>query len=134
MSFESLGLSPAVCAPLARLGYTTPTPVQLKSIPIVLTGRDLLARAQTGTGKTAAFGLPTIQRLATRGATTANAFETWRAVAHQIGLTGAIRREAGGLALSVHAAEFNDLSPFRLAPFTKVNLASTQVDDLATFT
>ena len=67
MSFESLGLSPAVCAPLARLGYTTPTPVQLKSIPIVLTGRDLLARAQTGTGKTAAFGLPMIDRLSVKG-------------------------------------------------------------------
>ena len=66
MPFVSLGLSPSLCNPLARLGYTTPTPVQLKSIPIVLTGRDLLARAQTGTGKTAAFGLPMIDRLLVR--------------------------------------------------------------------
>ena len=67
MPFVSLGLSPSLCNPLAKLGYTTPTPVQLKSIPIVLTGRDLLARAQTGTGKTAAFGLPMIDRLMIRG-------------------------------------------------------------------
>jgi ATP-dependent RNA helicase RhlE len=67
MPFVSLGLSPTVSNPLARLGYHTPTPVQLKSIPIVLTGKDLLARAQTGTGKTAAFGLPMIDRLLVRG-------------------------------------------------------------------
>ena len=67
MPFASLGLSPSLSNPLARLGYTTPTPVQLKSIPIVLTGSDLLAKAQTGTGKTAAFGLPMIDRLLVRG-------------------------------------------------------------------
>jgi superfamily II DNA/RNA helicase len=44
MPFASLGLSPSLSNPLARLGYTTPTPVQLKSIPIVLTGKDLLAQ------------------------------------------------------------------------------------------
>jgi len=67
MPFASLGLSPSLSNPLAKLGYTTPTPVQLKSIPIVLTGADLLAKAQTGTGKTAAFGLPMIDRLLVRG-------------------------------------------------------------------
>jgi ATP-dependent RNA helicase RhlE len=67
MPFASLGLSPSLSNPLARLGYTTPTPVQTKSIPIVLTGRDLLAKAQTGTGKTAAFGLPMIDRLLVKG-------------------------------------------------------------------
>jgi ATP-dependent RNA helicase RhlE len=67
MLFAALGLSPSLSTPLARLGYTTPTPVQVKSIPIVLTGKDLLARAQTGTGKTAAFGLPMIDRLLVRG-------------------------------------------------------------------
>jgi len=66
--FSQLGLSPTTCASLARLGYTIPTPIQTKAIPVVLTGVDLLARAQTGTGKTAAFGLPMIQRLTTQGA------------------------------------------------------------------
>ena len=67
MPFVSLGLSPSLCQPLAKLGYATPTPVQVQSIPVVLTGRDLLAKAQTGTGKTAAFGLPMIDRLLVRG-------------------------------------------------------------------
>ena len=66
--FSQLGLSPTTCASLARLGYTIPTPIQTKAIPVVLTGVDLLARAQTGTGKTAAFGLPMIQRLTAQGA------------------------------------------------------------------
>ncbi len=61
--FSKLGLSGTACASLARLGYETPTPIQTKAIPLVLTGVDLLARAQTGTGKTAAFGLPMIDRL-----------------------------------------------------------------------
>jgi len=64
MSFSELGLAPALCTPLGGRGYTEPTPVQAASIPLILTGGDLLARAQTGTGKTAAFGLPMIQRLA----------------------------------------------------------------------
>src|SRR5215813_12177623 len=63
MSFSKLGLTPSLCLPLARLGYEQPTPIQAQAIPAVLTGTDLLARAQTGTGKTAAFGLPMIERI-----------------------------------------------------------------------
>ena len=66
MPFSKLGLTPSLCTPLAKMGYTQPTPVQAASIPIILTGADLLARAQTGTGKTAAFALPMIQRLLLR--------------------------------------------------------------------
>ena len=66
MPFTKLGLTPSLCTPLAKMGYTQPTPVQSASIPIILTGADLLARAQTGTGKTAAFALPMIERLLLR--------------------------------------------------------------------
>jgi len=66
MSFSELGLTPSLLLPLARLGYDEPTPIQTLAIPAVLTGTDLLARAQTGTGKTAAFGLPMIERLMSR--------------------------------------------------------------------
>jgi ATP-dependent RNA helicase RhlE len=67
--FSQLGLGPAVCTSVARLGFNTPTPIQTEAIPHVLSGVDLLARAQTGTGKTAAFGLPMVERLAVRGGT-----------------------------------------------------------------
>jgi ATP-dependent RNA helicase RhlE len=66
MSFSKLGLTASLCLPLTRLGYEQPTPIQARAIPAVLTGTDLLARAQTGTGKTAAFGLPMIERLVAR--------------------------------------------------------------------
>jgi ATP-dependent RNA helicase RhlE len=70
MSFSKLGLAPSLCAPLAGRGYHQPTPVQSASIPIVLAGGDVVTRAQTGTGKTAAFGLPVIDRLFVRRAGT----------------------------------------------------------------
>src|SRR3546814_1204263 len=63
MTFETLGLSPALLRALSENGYTTPTPIQLEAIPLALAGHDLLGGAQTGTGKTAAFGLPLLQRL-----------------------------------------------------------------------
>jgi superfamily II DNA/RNA helicase len=64
MSFESLGLSAPVLQAVTEKGYTTPTPIQEKAIPIVLMGRDVLGCAQTGTGKTASFVLPMIDILA----------------------------------------------------------------------
>ncbi len=63
MSFDQLGLAPEFLRAVADQGYTEPTPVQAEAIPIVLAGRDLMAGAQTGTGKTAAFVLPMLQRL-----------------------------------------------------------------------
>lgn len=61
MSFANLGLIPTILDALREEGYTKPTPIQEKSIPLVLAGKDLLGVAQTGTGKTAAFSLPIIQ-------------------------------------------------------------------------
>jgi ATP-dependent RNA helicase RhlE len=63
-NFASLGLSEPLLRALAAENYTQPTPIQLRAIPALLAGRDLLGIAQTGTGKTAAFGLPLLQRLA----------------------------------------------------------------------
>jgi len=63
MSFADLGLAPSLVRALHECGYTAPTPIQAQAIPAVLAGRDLLAAAQTGTGKTAGFTLPILQRL-----------------------------------------------------------------------
>ena len=63
MSFDQLGLSADLLRAVQELGYVTPTPIQERAIPAVHDGRDLLAAAQTGTGKTAAFALPLLQRL-----------------------------------------------------------------------
>ena len=65
MSFATLGLSDAIVRAVTEQGYTTPTPIQAQAIPAVLGGGDLLAGAQTGTGKTAGFTLPLLQRLST---------------------------------------------------------------------
>lgn len=67
MTFETLGLSQPVLQALVLKEYTTPTPIQEQSIPLILSGRDLLGIAQTGTGKTAAFVLPSIDRLNASG-------------------------------------------------------------------
>jgi ATP-dependent RNA helicase RhlE len=68
-AFEQLGLIAPLLAAVAELGYETPTPVQSQAIPLVLAGRDLMAGAQTGTGKTAAFALPILQRFAPQAST-----------------------------------------------------------------
>jgi ATP-dependent RNA helicase RhlE len=62
-SFEELGLRPEILRAVAESGYTTPTPIQSQAIPVVLAGRDVMGGAQTGTGKTAGFGLPILHKL-----------------------------------------------------------------------
>ncbi len=63
MSFETFNLDPSIMAGVQTLGYVTPTPIQFKAIPPIMQGRDVIGLAQTGTGKTAAFVLPVLQRL-----------------------------------------------------------------------
>ena len=63
VTFETLGLAPQLLKALTESGYTTPTPIQAQAIPVALNGGDLMAGAQTGTGKTAAFALPLLQKL-----------------------------------------------------------------------
>ncbi|HEX9183673.1 MAG TPA: DEAD/DEAH box helicase [Burkholderiales bacterium] len=71
-SFDQLGLIPPLAQAVRELGYAQPTPVQEQAVPLVLAGRDLMAGAQTGTGKTAAFALPILQRLAPLASTSAS--------------------------------------------------------------
>lgn len=68
MSFSNLGLSDKIVRAVTARGYTEPTPIQLQAIPAILSGKDLLAGAQTGTGKTAGFTLPILQRLSAKSA------------------------------------------------------------------
>src|SRR3982750_3243957 len=62
-SFADLGLHPLVLSAVEKAGYTTPTPIQRDAIPVLRRGRDIMGLAQTGTGKTAAFTLPLVDRL-----------------------------------------------------------------------
>src|SRR5258708_15726349 len=65
--FADLTLAPAICQALTGLGYEEPTPIQRAAIPPLLAGRDLVGQAATGTGKTAAFALPVLQRILGQG-------------------------------------------------------------------
>ncbi|HET7711530.1 MAG TPA: DEAD/DEAH box helicase, partial [Thermoanaerobaculia bacterium] len=67
MPFSLLGLSPKITKAIRESGYTEPTPIQTKAIPVVLRGRDVIGIAQTGTGKTAAFVLPILEQLTSHG-------------------------------------------------------------------
>ena len=61
--FEQFGLSAELVKAVKEVGYETPSPIQLKTIPILLSGKDIVGQAQTGTGKTAAFALPALDKL-----------------------------------------------------------------------
>ncbi len=107
MSFDSLGLIDPLVRTLDALGYSTPTPVQAQAIPAVLAGRDMMAAAQTGTGKTAGFALPLLQRLTLQGQVGANAVRVLvlvptRELAEQV--HESFRAYGAGLPLRTHVA------------------------------
>jgi ATP-dependent RNA helicase RhlE len=83
-AFSRLGLSPEIAVAVHDKGYTEPTPIQAQAIPVVLSGRDLIGSAQTGTGKTAAFALPILQRLGDHGRLRCLVLEPTRELALQV--------------------------------------------------
>src|SRR5437588_12480986 len=101
--FGSLGLTRQLVSAITSLGYEEPTAVQREAIPLLIDGRDVLAQAATGTGKTAAFALPMIQRLASspaeRGATRGLVLVPTRELAMQV--AEAIHKYAKGTDVSV---------------------------------
>ncbi len=84
MGFDTLGLSEAVLQAVRESGYENPTPIQAQAIPLVLDGRDVIGASQTGTGKTAAFALPTLSRIKPIGKPQVLVLEPTRELAHQV--------------------------------------------------
>ena len=84
MSFQDFGLLDSVVQGVQAMGYSEPTPIQLRAIPAILNGRDVMGSAQTGTGKTAAFGLPILTMLEKHGAMRVLILEPTRELAAQV--------------------------------------------------
>ena len=84
VSFNNFGLSPEVVRGTQAMGFAEPTPIQLRAFPIILSGKDLVGTAQTGTGKTAAFALPILTLLAEHGAFRCLVLEPTRELAAQV--------------------------------------------------
>ena len=84
MGFDTLGLSEAVLEAVAESGYDNPTPIQAQAIPLILEGRDVIGASQTGTGKTAAFALPSLSKLQPVGKPQILVLEPTRELAHQV--------------------------------------------------
>jgi ATP-dependent RNA helicase DeaD len=103
VDFAALGLDPTIVTAAAALGYEEPTPIQREAIPILLEGRDVLGQAATGTGKTAAFALPMLQRInedgGKKGRTSGLVLVPTRELAMQV--AEAVHKYAKGLGLSV---------------------------------
>lgn len=84
MGFDTLGLSAPVLEAVLETGYTNPTPIQAQAIPVILQGRDVIGASQTGTGKTAAFALPSLSKIEKIGKPQILVLEPTRELAHQV--------------------------------------------------
>jgi ATP-dependent RNA helicase RhlE len=84
MGFDTLGLSAPVLAAVTESGYENPTPIQAQAIPLILQGKDVIGASQTGTGKTAAFALPSLSKLTPMGKPQILVLEPTRELAHQV--------------------------------------------------
>src|SRR5246127_1559481 len=84
MSFNNFGRSPEVVRGAQAMGFTEPTPIQLRAFPIILAGKDLIGTAQTGTGKTAAFALPILKPFGHHGKVRCLVLEPTRELATQV--------------------------------------------------
>ncbi|MDB4374191.1 DEAD/DEAH box helicase, partial [Akkermansiaceae bacterium] len=84
MHFDELGLSAPVLQAVTESGYENPTPIQAQAIPKILEGKDLIGASQTGTGKTAAFALPSLCNIEAGGGTQILVLEPTRELAHQV--------------------------------------------------
>lgn len=84
MSFTDLGLSEAVLSAVTESGYETPTPIQAKAVPLIMEGKDVIGASQTGTGKTAAFALPSLSKIKPLGKPQILVLEPTRELAHQV--------------------------------------------------
>ena len=84
MGFDTLGLSAPVLEAVRESGYDHPTPIQAQAIPLILEGKDVIGASQTGTGKTAAFALPSLSKLVPMGKPQILVLEPTRELAHQV--------------------------------------------------
>lgn len=84
MGFDTLGLSAPVLEAVLETGYTNPTPIQAQAIPVILDGKDVIGASQTGTGKTAAFALPSLSKIEKMGKPQILVLEPTRELAHQV--------------------------------------------------
>src|SRR6266480_358792 len=127
MPFKALGLHPSLVQATREMGYTEPTPVQAEAIPIILAGSDLIATAQTGTGKTAAFMLPILHQLLglPHGTTQALVITPTRELAQQIDdvLLGLAYHTPLRAGLVVGGAEEHVATPGRLLDHMRQNQA-----------
>jgi len=117
MGFETLGLNATILEAIEKSGYTTPTPIQEQAIPVILQGKDVIGASQTGTGKTAAFALPSLSKISKIGKPQILVLEPTRELAHQVAeqfekygqLTGMkVALLYGGVGLSTQIKQLED--------------------------